>query len=31
MNKITNKVLTAVMTGSAVLLGIGNLMIVKSQ
>lgn len=30
MNKITNKVLTAVMTGSAVLLGIGNLMIVKS-
>ena len=30
MNKITNKVLTAVMISSAVLLGIGNLMIVKS-
>lgn len=30
MNKIANKVLTAVMTGCAVLLGIGNLMIVKS-
>ena len=30
MNKIANKVVTAIMTGSAILLGIGSLMIVKS-
>lgn len=30
MDKITNKILAAVMTGSAILLGIGNLLIVKS-